>query len=55
MPVIRQWMVLPKDKRQSAEQAAAFAKKAVEQNKFQRSNREPYDRITGWLSSRVSR
>jgi hypothetical protein len=53
--VIRQWMVLPKDKRQSAEQAAAFAKKAVEQNKFQRSNREPYDRIMGWLSSRVGR
>jgi hypothetical protein len=41
--IIRQWMALPKDKRQSADQAAAFAKRAVEQNKFQRSSREPYD------------
>jgi hypothetical protein len=35
--VIRQWMTLPKDKRQTAEQAAEFAKKAVEQNKLQAS------------------
>jgi len=34
--IIRQWMALPKDKRQTADQAAAFAKRAVEQNKFQR-------------------
>jgi hypothetical protein len=53
--VIGQGMALPKDRRQTAEQVVAFAKKAVEQNKFQRSNREPYDRIMGWLSSRVGR
>jgi hypothetical protein len=29
--IIRQWMALPKDKRQSANQAAAFAKRAAEQ------------------------
>ena len=40
---------------QTADQAAAFAKRAVEQNKFQRGSREPYDRIMGWLSSRVGR
>src|SRR5262245_35476247 len=28
--IIRQWMALPKDKRQTADQAAAFAKRAVE-------------------------
>jgi hypothetical protein len=28
--IIRQWMALPKDKRQTTEQAAAFAIKAVE-------------------------
>ena len=39
----------------SADQAAAFAKRAVEQNKFQRGSREPYDRIMGWLLSRVGR
>ena len=52
---IRQWMALPKDKRQTADQAADFAKRAVEQNKFQRSSRETYDRIMGWLFSRVGR
>jgi hypothetical protein len=39
--IIRQWMSLPKDKRQTAEQAAAFAKKAVEENELQRSRRDP--------------
>jgi hypothetical protein len=33
--IIRQWMALPKEKRQTAEQAAAFAKKAMEQNELQ--------------------
>jgi len=53
--IIRQWMALPKDKRQTADQAAAFAKSAVEQNKLQRSSRAPYDRIMGWLLSRGGR
>jgi hypothetical protein len=35
--IIRQWMSLPKDKRQTAEQAAAFAKKALEENALQPS------------------
>ena len=35
--IIRQWRSLPKDKRQTAEQAAAFAKKAVGENELQRS------------------
>jgi hypothetical protein len=39
--IIREWMALPKDKRQTAEQAAAFATKAVEQNEFHRSRRDP--------------
>ena len=45
--VIRQWMSLPKDKRQTAEQAAVFAKKAVEENNFQHSRRDPHQRIMG--------
>jgi hypothetical protein len=32
--IIRQWASLPKDKRQTAEQAAEFAKKAIEQNEL---------------------
>jgi hypothetical protein len=53
--VIRQWMSLPKDKRQSAEQAEEFAKKAVEQNELQASRRDPYQRVMGWLLPRTGR
>ena len=47
--IIRQCMALPKDKRQTEEQAVAFAKKAVEQNELPRSRRDPYQMIIGWL------
>jgi hypothetical protein len=53
--VIRQWMSLPKDKRQTAEQAAAFGKKAAEENKLQHSRRDPYQRVMGWLLPRVGK
>ena len=53
--IIRQWIALPKDKRQTAEQAAAFAERAVEQNEVKRSRRDPYQRVIGWLLSRVGR
>ena len=39
--IIREWMALPKEKRQTEEQVAAFAKKAVQQNQFHRSRRDP--------------
>src|ERR1700732_231685 len=35
--IIRQWASLPKDKRQTADQAAEFAKKAIEQAELQPS------------------
>jgi hypothetical protein len=53
--VIRQWMSLPKDKRQTAEQASEFSKKAVEQNELQASRRDPYQRVMGWLLPRTGR
>ena len=53
--IIRQWMSLPKDKRQTAEQVAAFAKKAVEENELQNSRRDPYQRMISWLLPRVGR
>jgi hypothetical protein len=40
--IIREWMKLPKDKRRTEEQVAAFAKGAVQQNGFRRSGRDPY-------------
>jgi hypothetical protein len=52
--IIRQSMALPKDKRETAEQATAFAKQAVEQND-QRDRRDPYKRMMGWLLPRVGR
>jgi hypothetical protein len=53
--IIRQWMALPKDKRETAEQATAFAKQAVEQNELQRDRRDPYKRMMGRLLPRVGR
>jgi len=53
--IIRQWMALPKDKRQTAEQAAAFAERAVQQNELQRSRLDPHQRVMGWLLPRVGR
>jgi hypothetical protein len=53
--IIRQWMALSKDRRQTAEQAAAFARKAAKENEFQRSGRDPQERIMGWLLPRAGR
>jgi hypothetical protein len=53
--IIRQWMSLPKDKRQTAEQAAAFAKKAIGEKELQSSRRDPYQRMMGWLRPRTGR
>jgi hypothetical protein len=53
--IIRQWRSLPKDRRQTAEQAAAFARKALEDNELQRSRRDPYLRVMGWLLPRIGR
>lgn len=51
--IIREWMALPKDKRQTKEQVAAFAEKAAQQNEFRRSRRNPHQKLTGWLSPRA--
>jgi hypothetical protein len=53
--IIRQWMALPKDKRQTVEQVAAFAQRAAEQNQFQRGRRDPFERIMGWLLPRTGK
>jgi hypothetical protein len=42
-------MRLPKESRQTAEQAAALAKSVAEQNELQRDRRDPYQRMMGWL------
>lgn len=42
--VIREWMALPKDRRQTEEQVAAFAKKTTQQN-VHHSRRDPDHRF----------
>ena len=53
--VIREWMSLPRDKRQTQEQAAAFAEKAVETTAIGPSRVDPYARIVGWLLPRTGK
>jgi len=59
--IIREWMALPKDKRQTEEQVAAFAKNAAQQNKFHRRDpslkfrRDPYQKLMGWLLPRAGK
>jgi hypothetical protein len=53
--IIREWTALPKDKRQTEEQAMAFAKKALEHSELPRSRRDPYQTIMGWLLPRSGR
>ena len=50
--IIREWMSLPKDKRQTEEQAKPFAKKAMERIP---SSGDPYRQILRCLPASVSR
>ena len=50
--IIRAWMALPKDKRQTEEQAKTFAKKAMERIP---SSGDPYRKIMRWLLPRIGR
>jgi rRNA-processing protein FCF1 len=53
--VIREWMALAHQKRQSGEQAAAFAKAALERHSLPRSRRTPHEVIMRWLRPRTGR
>ena len=52
--IIREWMALPRDKRQSPEQAASFAKKAMESHQVPCSG-DPYQAIMAWLLPRTGK
>lgn len=51
--IIREWMAL--EKRHTAGQAEAFAKKAAQLNQFHRSRRDPYQKVMGWLLPRAGK
>jgi hypothetical protein len=53
--VIREWMALAQQKRQSREQASAFAQAALQQHSLPRSRRTPHEVIMGWLRPRTGR
>lgn len=53
--VIREWMSLVRDKRQSGQQAAAFAKAATQRHGIPRSRRAPEEVIMRWLRPRTGR
>ena len=52
--IIREWMSLPREKRQTGEQAAAFALKTIEKHDF-RCSGDRQRRIMAWLSPRIGK
>jgi len=50
--IIREWMALADEKRQSLEQATAFARKAAQHHSLPRSRRPPDTVIMAWLLAR---
>ena len=53
--IIREWMSLARQKRQSAEQALAFAITALQRHSLPRSRRTPREVVMGWLRPRTGR
>jgi hypothetical protein len=53
--VIREWMALTREKRQSGQQALAFANAAAQRHGLPRSRRTPHDVMIGWLRPRTGR
>ena len=52
--IIREWMSLPRDKRQTEEQAAAFAMKAIEKQDF-RCSGDRHQRVMAWILPRTGK
>jgi hypothetical protein len=47
--IIREWRSLPKEQRQTDEQAAAFAMQIKDKYKFSSNSVDPYQTVKGWL------
>jgi hypothetical protein len=52
--IIREWRSLPKELRQTDEQAAAFAMQIKDKYKFSSDSADPYETVRGWLLSYLS-
>lgn len=53
--VIREWMALPREQRQTEAQTTAFATKAVERHALPRSRRDPHTVMMDWLRPRTGK
>jgi hypothetical protein len=53
--IIREWMSLAAEKRQSGQQANTFAKAALQRHNLPRSRRSPHDIVMAWLRPRTGR
>src|SRR6202158_5001321 len=52
--IIREWRSLPKEQRQTDEQAAGFAMQIKDKYKFSSDTADPYQTVKGWLLSYLS-
>ena len=52
--IIREWRSLPKELRETDEQAAAFAMQIKDKYKFSSDSADPYQTVRGWLLSYLS-
>ena len=52
--IIREWMSLPREKRETEEQAAAFALKAIEKHDFRVSG-DRQRKVMAWLLPRIGK
>jgi hypothetical protein len=53
--VIREWMALPSNQRQTKEQTDSFALKAMHRHELPRSRNDAYHVMMGWLLSRTGK
>jgi hypothetical protein len=53
--IIREWMALAREKRQSGQQAQAFATAAIQRHSLPLRRRTPHDIVMGWLRPRTGR
>jgi len=53
--VIREWMALPCDKRQTEGQTASFVANAAQRHKLPRSHNDAYQMMMGWLLPRTGK
>jgi hypothetical protein len=53
--IIREWMSLAREKRETSQQALAFANAAAQRHSLPRCRRTPHDVIMGWLGPRIGR